>query len=337
MNTQTIDDYDSPWKEILEGCFPDFMAFYFPDAHAQIDWTLGYEFKNTELRQIVQEAEQGKGYIDALAQVTLKGHDHDRERWVCIHIEVQSQRDKDFAKRIYTYNYRLFDRYDRPIASMAILADSNKHWKPEHFAYEVLGCCHRLDFPTAKLLDYAEQIEALEHHANPFALVTLAHLATQQTKQDKEARYQAKIRLIRLLYQRDWSRERIKDLLDALDWMMRLPEGLEHKLWQEIQLIEGESTMRYIPSYAREEAKRSHQQGLQQGLQEGMQQGLQEGMQQGMQQGMHSLLERLIEKRFGPLSQETAARLKNASIEQLDIWAERILNAKSLSELFSNH
>ncbi|MCX7607923.1 MAG: hypothetical protein N2049_01705, partial [Anaerolineales bacterium] len=30
-----------------------------------------------------------------------------------VHIEVQGQSDPDLAKRLFTYNYRLFDRYDR--------------------------------------------------------------------------------------------------------------------------------------------------------------------------------------------------------------------------------
>jgi len=39
------DAYDSPWKEVLEHAFPEFVAFYFPAAYAQIDWARGYEFK----------------------------------------------------------------------------------------------------------------------------------------------------------------------------------------------------------------------------------------------------------------------------------------------------
>jgi len=51
QETSLADEYDSPWKIVLESCFPEFMAFYFAQAHAQIDWQQGYEFKNTELRQ----------------------------------------------------------------------------------------------------------------------------------------------------------------------------------------------------------------------------------------------------------------------------------------------
>jgi hypothetical protein len=32
------DEYDSPWKEAIEGAFPEFTAFYFPAAHAAMAW-----------------------------------------------------------------------------------------------------------------------------------------------------------------------------------------------------------------------------------------------------------------------------------------------------------
>ena len=56
------DEYDSPWKEVLENAFPEFMAFYFPEADRQIDWSQGHEFLNMELRQVVRDAELGKRF-----------------------------------------------------------------------------------------------------------------------------------------------------------------------------------------------------------------------------------------------------------------------------------
>jgi hypothetical protein len=38
------DDFDSPWKDILEAYFPDFMASFLPAA-AEIDWSRSFEFK----------------------------------------------------------------------------------------------------------------------------------------------------------------------------------------------------------------------------------------------------------------------------------------------------
>ena len=40
---------DTPWKDILEAYFPQCLEFFFPDAHAQIDWERGFEFLDGEL------------------------------------------------------------------------------------------------------------------------------------------------------------------------------------------------------------------------------------------------------------------------------------------------
>jgi hypothetical protein len=34
-------DSDSPWKEALDRYFERCMAFFFPQAHAEIDWSRG--------------------------------------------------------------------------------------------------------------------------------------------------------------------------------------------------------------------------------------------------------------------------------------------------------
>ena len=42
-------DYDSPWKEMLERFFQEFLIFFFPDIHSDIDWKLGFAFMESEL------------------------------------------------------------------------------------------------------------------------------------------------------------------------------------------------------------------------------------------------------------------------------------------------
>jgi hypothetical protein len=321
------DEYDSPWKDALERAFPEFMAFYFPEACAQIDWASGHEFKNTELRQVLRDAELGKRFADALVQVRLSSGE---ARWIYIHIEIQGQRDPSFAQRMFTYNYRLYDRYATPIASFAVLADDEKDGQPDHFGFDVLGCRHYLEYPVVKLIAYAGQLERLETNPNPFALVTVAHLRTRQTRNDPEARYQAKRTLVRLLYRHGWERQRILDFFAVLDWMMRLPDGLEQKLWQDIAQIEGETRMRYVTSVERLAIER--------GMQQGLQQGLQQGEIKGKLEGESVLLERLLAKRFGsPLPDEISARLRAATTDQLESWADRVLDAPTLEAVLGEH
>ena len=324
------DEYDSPWKEILEHAFPEFMAFYFPAAEAQIDWSQGHEFLTTELRQVVRDAALGKRFADALVQLNLKDGG---ERWVYVHVEIQGERDGDFAERMFTYYYRLYDRYRCPIASLAVLADQEPGWKPDHFAQSVLGCRQRLDFPVVKLLDFSDRLDQLTTDANPFALVTAAHLQTRQTRHDPEGRYQAKRYLVKLLYRQGWDRQRILNLFAVLDWMMRLPDVLEQALRKDIEAIEGEYRMRYVTSVERFAIER----GLQQGIEQGMQQGRDEGRQEGRREEAVALVGRLLAKRFGPLDVSVQRRLEQATLEQLDDWAERLLDAPSLEAVLGGH
>lgn len=43
------DEYDSPWKQLIEWYFEPFMRFFFPAAHAQIDWQRSVQFSDKEL------------------------------------------------------------------------------------------------------------------------------------------------------------------------------------------------------------------------------------------------------------------------------------------------
>ena len=219
-----MSDYDSPWKEALDQFFPAFLAFFFPEVHALVDWSQGYESLDKELQQVVREAEVGKRLADKLFKVWLKDG---QEVWVLVHIEVQSQREEAFAERMYIYHYRLYDRYRRPVISLAVLGDEDAGWWPDRFGYSVGGCEVGIRFPVVKLLDYGRDLAGLEANPNPFAAMVLAHLKTMETRRDAEARRLWKLRVIKGLYERGLDRQAITELLRLIDWMMDLPKDLE--------------------------------------------------------------------------------------------------------------
>jgi predicted transposase YdaD len=65
--------------------------------------------------------------------------------------------------------------------------------------------------------------------------------------------------------------------------------------------------------------------------------GMLAGLQEGRMEGRSAILSRLLVKRFGPdvLDSDVQERLRTAGPEQLDLWAERILDAESVDELFA--
>lgn len=311
-------DYDSPWKEILEQYFPEFMAFFFPKAHAEVDWTQGYEFLDKELQQVVRDAELGRRFADKLVKLWRQ---NGQEAWVLVHIEVQGQYEADFAQRMYVYNYRLFDRYNRSVASFAVLADQRPNWRPQQFGYQLWGCSVEFNFPIVKLLDYQEQWQTLESSQNPFSIVVMAHLKAQATRQDPQERQSWKLTLTRQLYQRGYRREDVINLFRFIDWVIQLPEGLELEFWQRVQQYEEETRMPYITSVERF------------GIQKGRQEGRQEGRKEGRQEEAAALILRQLNRRFGSLNAELETQIRVLPLPQLEALAEALLDFAEQGDL----
>ena len=314
-------DLDSPWKEMLEQFFPQFMAFFFPKAFQQIDWSRGYQFLDQELQQVVRDAEMGLRRLDKLVSVYLL---NGQEAWVLIHIEIQGQKDDEFDERMYGYNYRVFDKYRRPVASLAILTDDQKQWRPAHYGYELFDCRVSLDFPAVKLLDYKERMAELANNNNPFAVVVMAHLQTQATSNKPDERYAAKMNLARLLYRRGYNRQEVLELFRFIDWIMSLPQTLAQQFKVEITALEERDRMPYVTSVERI--------AMEEGLQSGLQQGQQQGLQQGLQQGFRESILRILQVRFGVSVGNVEVFLKQITdVERLRILHDQAVTVPSLA------
>lgn len=75
-------------------------------------------------------------------------------------------------------------------------------------------------------------------------------------------------------------------------------------------------------------------QWAQQYEQRGKQEGLQKGRQEGQQEGEARLLLRLLTRRFGELPVDAVTRIQRANLPQLEAWSDRVLDARSLAEVF---
>jgi hypothetical protein len=275
MRSRHADDLDSPWKEALDFFLPQFLAFFFAAIYDAIDWSRRYESLDKELQKLAPDAGVGKRLADKLFKVWLKDG---QEAWLLIHIEVQGRREKRFAERMFTYSYRIYDRYHKPVLSMAVLCDADPAWKPDHFGYNMWGCELSLRFLVAKLIELKGQEQRLETDANPFAAIVLAQLKAIDTKHSPTERHLWKLRLIKGLYDRGLNKEAIRQLFRLIDWMLTLPEELDEAFWQEIQIFEEERRMPYVTSVERLALKKGREEGLVVGHEKGLYEGLLEGI-----------------------------------------------------------
>jgi hypothetical protein len=140
-------DWDSPWKETLQHFLRAVLAFFFPDLHDAIDWSKGYESLDKEFQQIVADAKAGRGLADKLFKVWRRDG---RELWLLVHVEVQGRVERRFGRRMFRYNIRCFELYDRRVVSLAILCDDAPDWRPKGFAYGGWGSRTGIRFPTGQ-------------------------------------------------------------------------------------------------------------------------------------------------------------------------------------------
>jgi hypothetical protein len=241
-------DYDNPWKSVIELYFRDFLRFFFPVIEADIDWSNPIVFLDKELQKVVRDGEIPKRYADKLVQVyRLNGE----PALVICHIEVQGQHEENFEARMYSYNYRLRDRYNCPVVSLAILADESATWRPQRYQDELWGCSTDFRFPIVKLTDYEGDWGALEASRNPFAVVVMAHLKTKETHKHPEVRKSWRYHLTTMLYDQGYSEQDILEMHNFLDWLMRLPKELEKQFQMELKAFEEARQMKYVTTIER--------------------------------------------------------------------------------------
>jgi hypothetical protein len=316
-------DHDSPWKEALENRFPEFLEMLFPAIHAEVDWSRELEFLDKELQQVVQDAERGRRHADKLVKVWASDGS---ETWVLIHVEVQGDVEAAFAERMYVYHYRLFDRYKMDIVSLGVLADTTAAFRPSAFRWARWGCEIAFRFPTVKLLDWRSRWSELVASDNRFALVVMAQLEAKASVEAEE-RQAAKFRLVRLMYDRGYSRSDILELFRIIDWMIRLPDDLEREFLAAVYEMEEAKNMPYVISAERF--------GIEKGRLEGKLEGRLEGKLEGKLEGEAAILLRLIDRKYG--SQALAAhreRVEQADAQTLLEWAERVLTAETVEDVF---
>lgn len=136
------------------------------------------------------------------------------------------------------------------------------------------------------------------------------------------------------------------DWLDVFVEISRAPNGVDAlRLLMQYISIASDAEPQNIQQFARligpvaedaymTSAEQLTQQAREESLQEGLREGRKEGRREGRREGQAELLLRLLELRFGALSESTLRRVHDAADIDLTGWADRVLSAESLDQVF---
>jgi hypothetical protein len=184
---------------------------------------------------------------------------------------------------MFTYRYRILDKYDKPITSLAILTDKYKSYKPNVYRYEFMGNELYYKFKVYKVLDANEK--ELKQSDNPFAVVVrVVQTALKKDKLSENQLFDLKLELVRELLRKNFTKEKIRNLLQFLKLYIRFDnQELINKFDTEVEHITNRQTTMGIEEFVLDRAKRM---GLKQGLEQGLEQGKELGLEQGKELGL---------------------------------------------------
>jgi Domain of unknown function (DUF4351) len=227
-------------------------------------------------------------------------------------VEVQAQKEKAFDQRMFTYNIRIFDRYQQIPISLAILCDENDQWRPYEYGADYPDTRLHFEFGMVKLIDYRTRWAELESSENPFATVVMAHLKVLETKRNVDQRKAWKFTLTKALYEKGYGRQEVLDLYRFIDWVMILPEAVERSFWQELQSFEEERKVTYVTNAERF--------------------GIEKGIKQGIERE-RSLILRQLTRKIGTIAPNLEAQIAVLSISQLESLGEALLDFSGSADL----
>jgi predicted transposase YdaD len=285
---------DTLWKCVLEDLFDDFLHFYFVGAENLFDIRKGFQFLDKELCDLFPGEEmRAPKFVDKLVRVFTRDP---LMASLILHIEVQGYEDPDFLERMFTYFYRVKDKYREPVFSIAILTDKDKNYRPGSYEHECHGNTASYRFRVFKVSDQEES--ALLSNDNPFSIVLLTVLLALKKKRrlsDQELFVQ-KVELAKNLLGRGLPANKEKALLTFLKLYVRFTEK-EYNIKFDIaiqELTQKTETMGIVEFVLDRARNEGIDEGIQKGMEKGMERGIEEGIKKGQQERDQEFVKSLL-------------------------------------------
>jgi predicted transposase/invertase (TIGR01784 family) len=299
---------------------------------ARADWSslriVAGGFVDRELRDVMS---------DLICSVRIDGE----EAFIDVLVEHQSRADWLMVFRLLRYIVRHWERWlaDNPEARRlpaiipVVLYHDASAWSAPRSLHDLIALEPELLASVAELIpnfrfvldDLArEPVEALSSRAmSALGRIALICLARARHSPDLLAELRRLATLIDEVLQAPDGAAAFSAIFSyILDVTDTNPDDIEHFAQQ-------------LGPKAVEAYMTGAQQIEKQGFDRGLERGLEQGLEQGRATGGAELLIKMLSS-FGELPAERLAQVRAASLAELEVWADRILDADSLDEVFDD-
>ncbi len=293
-------DHDRLFKELLSTFFLDFVELFLPEVLPYLDTS----YLNFLDKEVFTDVTAGKRYeTDLIVETRFLG----QETCFLIHIEHQSETEKEFSKRMFRYFARLYEKHDLPIYPVVLYSqDSPKRLESDN---------HKISFPDRLVLDFRYRVIQLNRLSwrdfvdkpNPIASALMAKMGI--TKQE---RAKVKLECLRLLATLKLDPARMQLISGFIDTYLYLNEEEEKRFQEELAELnpkQQEDVMEIVTSW------------------------MEQGLEQGVQQGQAIMVMGQLTHKLGELSYEQKEQIERLSTEQLDALGKALLDFRVAEDL----
>lgn len=262
-------------KGALEDFFPYFLRIIFPDADDIFDFEKELTFLDQELSEITQGPDiKHPKVIDKLARVYLKTGSQ-----VCVrvHVEVERKAKRGFARRMFRYYSRLFDKSEIPVIPVAVFLEKRSRNNFPVFSYSFHGTS--IDFRFNSI--YVAELDEIElsRSDNPFAKILLITKIAINKGFSTQDLLDMKKAIARQLLNLNLPAREVRKLLDFLNAYLHFEEKeINVKFEEELKVLTNKSETMGITEQILDMAE-------QKGMKAGMQKGIQKGKNAGRIEG----------------------------------------------------
>jgi hypothetical protein len=229
-----VPGYGGLWEKIISELFEEFMLLFDRDLYEEIDFSKTPKFLQQDHYKEIIEEKKNSHTADQIVRVYLK---NGTEKWILIHIEMQAKADKDLSEQMFRYFYRIYDRFDRDVHTIALIMDDKRSERPEHFHYSFLET--KVDYQYDVYNFNSQDIVYLEQSTNPFAVAVIAGICANKSKYDVKKRFYFKRKLMKQILkgfpkEPEKSRTYMTALFYFIDYILQTPNYLQDQLERDL-------------------------------------------------------------------------------------------------------
>lgn len=310
---------DDLWKKVIADLFEDFLLFFLPEFHSEVDFSKPIDFLQQELFKEIIDERKGRKMADQIAKVQLKNGE---EQWVLVHTEVQTNDSEDFPQRMFQYYYRIFDRYDKKIVAIALFTRPSKI-STNTYNYLYFGTELSYTFNKYVIADFDE--EELKNSPKLFSKALLASIYMNRSNKKMSLRSNYKRALLREVWSlKNINRKEMSALLYFVDYLLRLPKEMSEKLQQEMRTEIRKEDAIMLESY-KEDLPPTLAGILEMERREGIELGIERGIEKGIEQGIKQIIISLIENGF---TDEVIANVAKQTVKEVKAIRSACLEEK---------